>query len=102
MFLIDGSWSIGDDNFQKIIRFLYSTTGALDQIGAGGTQVLWTPNVSLNHLLAFVSYWPITPKGFYTVLLLDLQPTVLHLHSHRGLQTLYTVVMETTVPNRQL
>ncbi|KAM3596124.1 uncharacterized protein V6R79_008541 [Siganus canaliculatus] len=39
VFLVDGSWSIGDDNFQKIIRFLYSTTGALDQIGPDGTQV---------------------------------------------------------------
>ncbi|XP_029447814.1 LOW QUALITY PROTEIN: collagen alpha-1(XIV) chain [Rhinatrema bivittatum] len=39
VFLVDGSWSIGDDNFNKIIRFLYSTTGALDQIGADGTQV---------------------------------------------------------------
>ncbi|XP_041812046.1 collagen alpha-1(XIV) chain isoform X3 [Chelmon rostratus] len=39
VFLVDGSWSIGDDNFLKIIRFLYSTTGALDQIGPGGTQV---------------------------------------------------------------
>ncbi|KAJ8394654.1 hypothetical protein AAFF_G00044570 [Aldrovandia affinis] len=38
-FLVDGSWSIGDDNFQKIIRFLYSTTGALDRIGPDGTQV---------------------------------------------------------------
>uniref|UniRef100_A0A672M260 VWFA domain-containing protein n=1 Tax=Sinocyclocheilus grahami TaxID=75366 RepID=A0A672M260_SINGR len=33
------SWSIGDDNFQKIIRFLYSTAGALDRIGPDGTQV---------------------------------------------------------------
>uniref|UniRef100_A0AAQ5ZLA8 Collagen, type XIV, alpha 1b n=1 Tax=Amphiprion ocellaris TaxID=80972 RepID=A0AAQ5ZLA8_AMPOC len=39
VFLVDGSWSIGDDNFLKIIRFLYSTTGALDQIGPDGTQV---------------------------------------------------------------
>uniref|UniRef100_A0A8C9TLM8 Collagen type XIV alpha 1 chain n=1 Tax=Scleropages formosus TaxID=113540 RepID=A0A8C9TLM8_SCLFO len=39
VFLVDGSWSIGDDNFQKIIRFLHSTTGALDQIGPDGTQV---------------------------------------------------------------
>jgi collagen type XIV alpha len=36
---VDGSWSIGDDNFLKIIRFLYSTTGALDIIGPDGTQV---------------------------------------------------------------
>ncbi|XP_047460878.1 collagen alpha-1(XIV) chain [Mugil cephalus] len=28
VFLVDGSWSIGDDNFLKIIRFLYSTTGS--------------------------------------------------------------------------
>uniref|UniRef100_A0A3B3Z6N2 VWFA domain-containing protein n=1 Tax=Periophthalmus magnuspinnatus TaxID=409849 RepID=A0A3B3Z6N2_9GOBI len=33
------SWSIGDENFLKIIGFLYSTTGALDQIGPEGTQV---------------------------------------------------------------
>lgn len=39
VFLVDGSWSIGDDNFQKIIRFLYSTVGSLDVIGSEGTQV---------------------------------------------------------------
>ncbi|XP_055081432.1 collagen alpha-1(XIV) chain-like isoform X2 [Periophthalmus magnuspinnatus] len=39
VFLVDGSWSIGDENFLKIIGFLYSTTGALDQIGPEGTQV---------------------------------------------------------------
>ncbi|XP_046874496.1 collagen alpha-1(XIV) chain-like isoform X4 [Hypomesus transpacificus] len=39
VFLVDGSWSIGDDNFQKIIGFLHSTTGALDEIGPEGTQV---------------------------------------------------------------
>ncbi|KAM9737140.1 collagen alpha-1(XIV) chain isoform 2-T2 [Menidia menidia] len=38
-FLVDGSWSIGDENFLKIIRFLYSTVGALDRIGPDGTQV---------------------------------------------------------------
>ncbi|KAK7939882.1 hypothetical protein WMY93_003208 [Mugilogobius chulae] len=39
VFLVDGSWSIGDENFLKIIGFLYSTSGALDQIGPDGTQV---------------------------------------------------------------
>uniref|UniRef100_A0A803U1M9 Collagen type XIV alpha 1 chain n=1 Tax=Anolis carolinensis TaxID=28377 RepID=A0A803U1M9_ANOCA len=39
VFLVDGSWSIGDDNFNKIIGFLYSTVGALDKIGPDGTQV---------------------------------------------------------------
>lgn len=38
-FLVDGSWSIGDDNFMKITRFLYSTVGSLDLIGPDGTQV---------------------------------------------------------------
>lgn len=39
VFMVDGSWSIGDDNFNKIINFLYSTVGALDKIGTDGTQV---------------------------------------------------------------
>lgn len=39
MFMVDGSWSIGDENFNKIINFLYSTVGALNKIGADGTQV---------------------------------------------------------------
>ncbi|XP_077431159.1 collagen alpha-1(XIV) chain isoform X1 [Vanacampus margaritifer] len=38
-FLVDGSWSIGDDNFMKITNFLYSAIGSLDQIGPDGTQV---------------------------------------------------------------
>uniref|UniRef100_A0A3Q0RV02 Collagen type XIV alpha 1 chain n=1 Tax=Amphilophus citrinellus TaxID=61819 RepID=A0A3Q0RV02_AMPCI len=38
-FLVDGSWSIGDDNFMKITHFLYSTMGSLDLIGPDGTQV---------------------------------------------------------------
>ncbi|KAM3928301.1 collagen alpha-1(XIV) chain isoform 2-T2 [Leptodactylus fuscus] len=39
VFLIDGSWSIGDDNFHKVTQFLYSTAGAFDEIGPDGTQV---------------------------------------------------------------
>ncbi|MEQ2207455.1 hypothetical protein XENOCAPTIV_012721, partial [Xenoophorus captivus] len=42
-FLVDGSWSIGDDNFMKITRFLYSTMGSLDLIGPDGTQVYLFP-----------------------------------------------------------
>lgn len=41
-FLVDGSWSIGDDNFLKITRFLYSTIGSLDLIGPDGTQVSYS------------------------------------------------------------
>ncbi|XP_055490682.1 collagen alpha-1(XIV) chain isoform X2 [Leucoraja erinacea] len=39
VFLVDGSWSIGDENFDKIIGFLYNTIGALYKIGPDGTQV---------------------------------------------------------------
>ncbi|KAM5158018.1 collagen alpha-1(XIV) chain [Mantella aurantiaca] len=39
VFLVDGSWSIGDDNFHKVTRFLYSTVGAMDEISPEGTQV---------------------------------------------------------------
>ncbi len=46
-FLVDGSWSIGDDNFMKITRFLYSTMGSLDLIGSDGTQV--------SHVTAYTS-----------------------------------------------
>lgn len=42
VFMVDGSWSIGDENFNKIINFLYSTVGALGKIGADGTQVRLT------------------------------------------------------------
>ncbi|XP_053700196.1 collagen alpha-1(XIV) chain isoform X1 [Synchiropus splendidus] len=38
-FLVDGSWSIGDDNFMKITNFLHSTMGSLDLVGPDGTQV---------------------------------------------------------------
>lgn len=50
-FLVDGSWSIGDDNFMKITRFLYSTMGSLDLIGPDGTQV--------SHVTT------LTPRTFY-------------------------------------
>ncbi|KAJ8288713.1 hypothetical protein COCON_G00013720 [Conger conger] len=39
VFLIDGSWSIGDDNFNKVVQFVFSTVGALDVIGPTGMQV---------------------------------------------------------------
>uniref|UniRef100_A0A8C5MQ23 Collagen type XIV alpha 1 chain n=1 Tax=Leptobrachium leishanense TaxID=445787 RepID=A0A8C5MQ23_9ANUR len=39
VFLVDGSWSIGDDNFNKVIQFLYSTAGAFADIGPEATQV---------------------------------------------------------------
>lgn len=51
VFLVDGSWSIGDDNFLKITRFLASTVGSLDLIGTDGTQVghVTTPPITSNH-----------------------------------------------------
>ncbi|XP_055495106.1 collagen alpha-1(XII) chain-like isoform X1 [Leucoraja erinacea] len=39
VFLVDGSWSIGDENFQKILQFCFDIIGALDEISPGGMQV---------------------------------------------------------------
>ncbi|XP_061405398.1 collagen alpha-1(XII) chain-like [Lethenteron reissneri] len=39
VFMVDGSWSIGDENFQKVINFLWNMVGALDRIGQDGMQV---------------------------------------------------------------
>ncbi|KAL4624073.1 collagen alpha-1(XII) chain-like isoform X2 [Arapaima gigas] len=39
VFLIDGSWSIGEDNFNKVIQFVFSTIGAFDVISPQGMQV---------------------------------------------------------------
>ncbi|KAL4649016.1 collagen alpha-1(XII) chain-like isoform X1 [Arapaima gigas] len=39
VFLIDGSWSIGDDNFHKVVQFIFNTIGAFDVIGPTGMQV---------------------------------------------------------------
>ncbi|KAM8833742.1 collagen alpha-1(XII) chain isoform 2-T2 [Synchiropus picturatus] len=39
VFLIDGSWSIGDESFNKVIQFVTSMTGAFDVISPTGMQV---------------------------------------------------------------
>ncbi|CAL1574935.1 unnamed protein product [Knipowitschia caucasica] len=39
VFLIDGSWSIGDESFAKVIQFVTSMTGAFEQISPKGMQV---------------------------------------------------------------
>uniref|UniRef100_A0A8C4PYS6 Uncharacterized protein n=1 Tax=Eptatretus burgeri TaxID=7764 RepID=A0A8C4PYS6_EPTBU len=39
VFLLDGSWSIGDDNFGKVLSFLRRIVGAFDAIGPQGMQV---------------------------------------------------------------
>ncbi|TKS89211.1 Collagen alpha-1(XIV) chain [Collichthys lucidus] len=93
VFLVDGSWSIGDDNFLKIIRFLYSTTGALDRIGPDGTQVAIAQFsddartefklnssslgtlIALSHLVlhaAIKNQFPRAPTGMKSIRLLDL------------------------------
>lgn len=58
VFMVDGSWSIGDENFNKITDFLYNTVGALNKIGADGTQVrlidqLWVDSVYENMVLVY-------------------------------------------------
>uniref|UniRef100_A0A3B4BYX3 Collagen alpha-1(XII) chain n=1 Tax=Pygocentrus nattereri TaxID=42514 RepID=A0A3B4BYX3_PYGNA len=39
VFLIDGSWSIGEDSFNKVLQFVFSIIGAFDVIGPSGMQV---------------------------------------------------------------
>ncbi|XP_068137600.1 collagen alpha-1(XII) chain isoform X2 [Hyperolius riggenbachi] len=39
VFLIDSSWSIGDDNFNKVRQFIFNTIGAFDVINPAGIQV---------------------------------------------------------------
>lgn len=39
MFVIDGSWSIGEDSFTKVIHFLSGIIGAFDIVGPSGMQV---------------------------------------------------------------
>ncbi|KAJ8389361.1 hypothetical protein AAFF_G00120690 [Aldrovandia affinis] len=39
VFLIDGSWSIGDESFNKVVQFVFSTIGAFDIISSAGMQV---------------------------------------------------------------
>ena len=39
VFVIDGSWSIGDESFNKVVQFVFSMIGAFDVIGPTGMQV---------------------------------------------------------------
>ncbi|KAM9435215.1 collagen alpha-1(XII) chain isoform 2-T2 [Clarias gariepinus] len=39
VFLIDGSWSIGEDSFHKVRQFVFSIMGAFDVISPSGMQV---------------------------------------------------------------
>uniref|UniRef100_A0A8D0HQC1 Collagen type XII alpha 1 chain n=1 Tax=Sphenodon punctatus TaxID=8508 RepID=A0A8D0HQC1_SPHPU len=39
VFLTDASWSIGDDNFNKVVKFVFNTVGAFDLVNPAGIQV---------------------------------------------------------------
>lgn len=39
VFLVDGSWSIGEENFHKVVKFVFSMIGAFDVVGPSGMQV---------------------------------------------------------------
>lgn len=39
VFVIDGSWSIGEDSFTKVIHFISGIIGAFDIVGPSGMQV---------------------------------------------------------------
>jgi len=39
VFLIDGSWSIGEESFTKVVHFVSGMIGAFDVVGHSGMQV---------------------------------------------------------------
>ncbi|XP_064195946.1 collagen alpha-1(XII) chain isoform X2 [Anguilla rostrata] len=39
VFLIDGSWSIGEESFHKVVNFVFNIIGAFDVISTAGMQV---------------------------------------------------------------
>ncbi|TKS75342.1 Collagen alpha-1(XII) chain [Collichthys lucidus] len=39
VFLIDGSWSIGEESFTKVVHFVYGIFGAFDIVGPSGMQL---------------------------------------------------------------
>jgi hypothetical protein len=47
VFLTDASWSIGDDNFNKVVKFIFNTVGAFDEISPAGIQVSVNLNTTL-------------------------------------------------------
>lgn len=47
VFLIDGSWSIGEESFTKVLLFVSSVIGAFDIVGPSGMQVCPGNKVSL-------------------------------------------------------
>lgn len=63
VFLIDGSWSIGDESFSKVIQFVTSMTGAFDVISPAGMQV------SIN--LGAVTWVLLVEKGRTIVMVLS-------------------------------
>lgn len=39
VFVIDGSWSIGEDSFTKVVNFVSAVIAAFDVVGPSGMQV---------------------------------------------------------------
>lgn len=39
VFLIDGSWSIGEESFTKVVHFVSGMIAAFDVVGHSGMQV---------------------------------------------------------------
>lgn len=69
VFLIDGSWSIGDESFTKVRQFVFSMIGAFDVISHEGMQVtdpsevMWLsacarlPDCAVIHLVFSLILW---------------------------------------------
>lgn len=56
VFLTDASWSIGDDNFNKVVKFIFNTVGAFDEVNPAGIQVSIASLVTLFYLVLLFYY----------------------------------------------
>lgn len=56
VFLTDASWSIGDDNFNKVVKFIFNTVGAFDEVNPAGIQVSVVLSVAVHLSCLAVSF----------------------------------------------
>lgn len=84
VFLTDASWSIGDDNFNKVVKFIFNTVGAFDEISPAGIQVSIFPSVvtSLQCLAISFECLLLARKSFHHKLCFDLYSLLSLLHMY--------------------
>lgn len=82
VFLTDASWSIGDDNFNKVVKFIFNTVGAFDEISPAGIQVsvILLASYSFVILCFFLELLFLSGKSFQYKLCFDLYYLLFLLH----------------------